>query len=241
MKVIVTKSYEELSEKAFEVIKPFIKDGGVLGLATGSTPIGLYNKMVEYHKNENVSFKGIKTFNLDEYVNLPLEHPESYYSFMHRYLFDHVDIDENNIHIPSGLGNDINDKCVKYEEMIDNYPVDIQLLGIGRDGHIGFNEPNTSFDSITHVTDLAQETITDNARFFDNDISKVPTQAATQGLGTIMKARNILLVANGKNKAQAIKNMIEGPIDEKCPASILQKHPNVIVVIDEDAASLLSK
>ena len=240
MKIIVVKNYDEVCVKAFEVMKDYLKPGKVLGLATGSSPVGLYKKMIEY--NKQVSYKDITTFNLDEYVNLPLEHPESYYSFMHTNLFNHVDIKEENIHIPSGLGDNLEEKCKEYDNAIEKAGgVDIQLLGIGSDGHIAFNEPGTPFDSGTHVTGLAESTIKDNARFFDNDMSKVPTKAATQGIGTIMKAKNILLVANGKNKAQAIKDMIEGPIDTKCPASILQKHNSVVVVVDEEAASLLKK
>ena len=241
MKIIVTNSYEDVCEKAFEIMKPFIKPGAVLGLATGSSPIGLYKKMIEYHKNEGASYKDITTINLDEYVGLPVEHPESYYSFMHTNLFNDIDIKEENVHVPCGLGDDLDKKCKEYEAIIDSNPVDIQLLGIGSDGHIAFNEPGTAFDTPTHVTDLKESTIKDNARFFDNDMSKVPTQAVTQGIGSIMKAKNILLIANGGNKAKAIKDMIEGPVDINCPASILQKHPNVTVVIDKEAASLLSK
>ena len=241
MKVITVKDYDELCQKAFEVMKEYIKPGKVLGLATGSSPVGLYKKMIEYHKNEGVSFKDITTYNLDEYVGLPITHPESYYAFMHTNLFNHIDIEEKNVHVPSGLGDNLDEQCAEYEKAVENAHVDIQLLGIGSDGHIAFNEPGTAFDSPTHITDLAESTIKDNARFFDNDMSKVPTQAATQGIGTIMKAKNILLVANGANKAQAIKDMIEGPIVESCPASILQKHPSVVVVVDEAAASKLSK
>jgi len=239
IKIIKVKDYEEASDKAFEVMKEFIKPGKVLGLATGSTPLGLYARMVKDHKENGTSYKDIKTFNLDEYVGLPITHPESYYAFMHRNLFDLIDIPEENTHVPSGLGDDLMAQAKKYDEMIDANPVDVQLLGIGSDGHIAFNEPNTPFDSPTHVTDLAESTIKDNCRFFDNDISKVPTQAVTQGIGTIMKAKNILLIATGANKAQAVKDMLEGPVDEKCPASILQKHENVVVVVDEAAASLL--
>lgn len=238
--VIKVKDYEEASDKAFEIMKSYLKPGKVLGLATGSTPLGLYARMVKDHKKNNTSYKEIKSFNLDEYVGLPIEHPESYYAFMHRNLFDHIDIDDNNAHVPCGLGDDLEKNCREYDEMIDNDPIDIQILGIGSDGHIAFNEPGTAFDSKTHVTDLHQSTITDNARFFDNDISKVPTQAVTQGIGTIMKAKNILLIATGSNKAKAVKDMIEGPIDEACPASILQNHQDVIVIVDEAAASLLS-
>ena len=218
IRIIKVKDYEEASDKAFEVMKDFLKPGMVLGLATGSTPLGLYARMVKDHKENGTSYKDIKSFNLDEYVGLPVSHPESYYTFMHRNLFDQIDIPEENTHVPSGLGEDLEAQAKKYDEMIDASPVDIQLLGIGSDGHIAFNEPGTPFDSGTHVTDLAESTIKDNCRFFDNDISKVPTQAVTQGIGTIMKARNILLIATGANKAQAVKDMLEGPIDVNCPA-----------------------
>ena len=240
IRIIKVKDYEEASDKAFEVMKDFLKPGMVLGLATGSTPLGLYARMVKDHKENGTSYKDIKSFNLDEYVGLPVSHPESYYTFMHRNLFDQIDIPEENTHVPSGLGEDLEAQAKKYDEMIDASPVDIQLLGIGSDGHIAFNEPGTPFDSGTHVTDLAESTIKDNCRFFDNDISKVPTQAVTTGSGTSMKARNILLIATGANKAQAVKDMLEGPIDVNCPASILQKHDNVTVIIDEPAAALLS-
>ena len=239
IKVIKVNNYEEASDRAFEVMKEFIKPGKVLGLATGSTPLGLYARMVKDHEENGTSYAEICSYNLDEYVGLPIEHPESYYAFMHRNLFDKIDIKEENAHVPSGLGEDLEGQAKKYDEMIDAQPVDIQLLGIGSDGHIAFNEPGTPFDSGTHVTDLAESTIRDNCRFFDNDMSKVPTQAVTQGIGTIMKAGNILLIATGANKAQAVKDMIDGPVDENCPASILQKHPNVIVIVDEAAASLL--
>lgn len=239
IKVIKVNNYEEASDRAFEVMKEFIKPGKVLGLATGSTPLGLYARMVKDHEENGTSYAEICSYNLDEYVGLPIEHPESYYAFMHRNLFDKIDIKEENAHVPSGLGEDLVGQAKKYDEMIDAQPVDIQLLGIGSDGHIAFNEPGTPFDSGTHVTDLAESTIRDNCRFFDNDMSKVPTQAVTQGIGTIMKAKNILLIATGANKAQAVKDMIDGPVDENCPASILQKHPNVIVIVDEAAASLL--
>ncbi len=239
IKVIKVSNYEEASDKAFEVMKEYLRPGKVLGLATGSTPLGLYARMVKDHEENGTSYADICSFNLDEYVGLPMEHPESYYAFMHRNLFDKIDIKEENAHVPSGLGEDLEGQAKKYDEMIKEKPVDIQLLGIGSDGHIAFNEPGTPFDSGTHVTDLAESTIKDNCRFFDNDISKVPTQAVTQGIGTIMKARNILLIATGANKAQAVKDMIDGPVDESCPASILQKHPSVTVIIDEAAASLL--
>ncbi len=240
IKVIVAKDYEDTSDKAFEVFKEYLKPGKVLGLATGSTPLGLYSRMVKDHKDNGTSYKDIKSFNLDEYVGLPITHPESYYAFMHKNLFNHIDILEENTHVPSGLGDNLEAQAREYDAMIESCPIDCQLLGIGSDGHIAFNEPGTSFSSGTHVTDLAESTIKDNCRFFDNDINKVPTQAVTQGIGTIMKAKNILLIATGKNKANAVKEMLEGPVDEACPASILQKHNNVVVIIDEPAASLLN-
>ena len=239
IKVVKCANAVEAADKAFEVMKEYIKPGKVLGLATGSTPLGLYERMVKDHKENGTSYKEIKSFNLDEYVGLPLEHPESYYAFMHRNLFDQIDIIPENTHVPSGLGEDLEGQAKKYDEMIEADPVDIQLLGIGSDGHIAFNEPGTPFDIGTHVCELAESTIKDNARFFDNDMSKVPTQSVTQGIGTIMKAKNILLIATGANKAQAVKDMIEGPVDVACPASVLQRHPSVVVIVDEPAAALL--
>lgn len=238
--LIKVKNYDEASDRAFEIMKEYLKPGKVLGLATGSTPLGLYARMVKDHEENKTSYADIKTFNLDEYVGLPISHPESYYAFMHKNLFNHLDINEENVHIPCGLGDDLEEKAKQYDRMIDENPVDIQILGIGSDGHIAFNEPGTPFDSLTHVCDLAESTIKDNCRFFENDMSKVPTQAVTQGIATIMKAKNILLIATGENKAQAIKDMLEGEISEDCPASILRKHDNVTVILDAAAASKLS-
>ena len=239
IKIVKCADAEQAADKAFEVMKEYLKPGMVLGLATGSSPLGLYKRMVKDYNENGTSYKEIKSFNLDEYVGLPISHPESYYAFMHRNLFDLIDIPEENTHVPSGLGEDLEGQAKHYDEMIDADPVDIQVLGIGSDGHIAFNEPGTPFDSGTHVTDLAESTIKDNARFFDNDMSKVPTKSVTQGIGTIMKAKNIIMIATGANKAQAVKDMVEGPVDVACPASILQKHDSVIVFVDEAAASLL--
>jgi len=241
MKLVITKNYEEASDAMFNEMKEFLKPGKVLGLATGSSPIGLYKRMIEDHKKNGTSYKEIKTFNLDEYVGLPITHPESYYAFMHTNLFNHIDIPEENTHVPSGLGEDLEGQAKKYDDMIKESPIDIQVLGIGSDGHIAFNEPGTPLDSITHVTDLAESTIKDNCRFFDNDMSKVPTQSVTQGIGTILRAKKIIMIATGENKAKAIKDMFEGPVSVDCAASALQNHDNVVVVCDEAAASLLSK
>lgn len=238
--VIVVKDTKELAEKAFEVMKEYLKPGKVLGLATGSSPLGLYSLMVKDHEENGTSYKEIKTYNLDEYVGLPLDHPESYYTFMHQNLFNHIDIPEENIHIPSGLG-DVEAKAKDYDKMIEENPIDIQLLGIGINGHIGFNEPGTSFELGTHVTQLTKSTRDANQRFFNQYQEQTPTKACTMGPKTIMASKNVLLIANGENKADAIKGMVEGPVTEELQASILQNHPSVTVIVDEAAASKLTK
>ena len=240
-KIIKTKDYEEMSEKTYEVIREVVvnKPDCVLGLATGSSPIGTYQRLVKDHQENGTSYKKVTTFNLDEYLGIPKTHPQSYWTFMHENLFNYLDCPEENIHVPAD-GPDKQKQCELYEESMKGYQVDIQLLGIGTDGHIGFNEPGTSFDSLTHIADLKESTIKDNARlFFDNDISKVPTQAITMGIATVMKAKKIILIASGKNKAKAIHDMINGPVTEDMPASILQKHPDVVIVVDNAAAELL--
>ena len=242
IKVIKVKDYDEISEKAFEVMHELIsaKPDAVLGLATGSSPIGLYKLMIKDHKENGTSYKDVRTYNLDEYIGLDRNHPESYYSFMHRNLFDELDIPEENIHIPSNVG-DIYENCENYNRMLDEANIDLQILGIGSNGHIGFNEPGTSFDSVTHIVDLKESTIKDNARFFDNDISKVPKQAITMGISNVMSAKKILLVASGENKASAIQATVMGPVTENVPASVLQNHPDVIIIVDEEAAGSLWK
>lgn len=238
MKIAVYENYDELSNKAFEVIKEQVveKPDSVLGLATGSSPVGMYKDMIKDHKENGTSYKDVVTYNLDEYVGIDRNDPQSYYTFMNENLFSGIDIDPKNTHVPYG---NTKEDCEKYEDSVNG--VDIQVLGIGQNGHIGFNEPGTPFDEPTHIVDLTENTREANARFFDNDIDKVPAQAITQGIGTIMKAKKILLVANGANKADAVKAMIEGPVSVECPASVLQNHPDVVVVIDKEAASKLSK
>ena len=240
IKVYVVKDYEEASDKAFDVMKEYLVAGNTLGLATGSSPLGLYERMVEDHKKNKTDYSRITTFNLDEYVGLPTTHPQSYYAFMHDNLFEGVEIPEENTHIPSGFG-DLEKNCKDYDEMIRNNPIDIQLLGIGSNGHIGFNEPGTSFEIGTHVTDLKESTRKDNARFFDPLGEEVPRQALTMGLKTIMSAKKILLIAMGEKKQKPIKELIEGKISEDVPATILQKHRDVVVIIDKEAAGLLGK
>lgn len=239
MLVIVCKNEQEVAEKAYQVMKDVVlsSDDVVLGLATGSTPLGLYAEMIKDYKAGNVDYKDVKTFNLDEYVGIPKDHPESYNTFMHKNLFNHINVKEENIHLP--YGNTQAD-CDAYENSLQNHQLDVQVLGIGRNGHIGFNEPGTSFDSLTHIVDLDEKTIEDNARFFNNDMNLVPKQAISKGIASIMKAKKILLIAMGENKADAIQAMIEGEVTENLPASILQRHNDVVVVLDEAAASKLN-
>lgn len=238
MEVIILKDYEEVSQKAFEVMKEIVvnKPTAVLGLATGSTPIGMYERMIKDHKDNNTSYKDCQSFNLDEYVGLPRDHKESYYTFMHTNLFHGIDIKEENVHLPYG---DTKEDCAAYEKAMEHVHVDVQVLGIGANGHIGFNEPGTSFDEETHIVTLTEKTRQDNARFFDGDINQVPTHAITMGIATIMKAGKILLIATGENKADAVYAMLKKEPNTECPASVLQNHKDVVVILDEAAASKL--
>ncbi len=241
MKVIVVKNYEELSKEAFKVMKDVVtsKENPVLGLATGSSPIGLYKEMIKDHQENKTSYAKVITFNLDEYVGLKKEHSESYYSFMNANLFSGLNIDLNNVHIPVGDSDNVEEECKKYDEAMSKYQLDLQLLGIGSNGHIGFNEPGTSFDSLTHIVELKEKTRQDNARFFEPLNEEVPTHAITMGVASIMSAKKVLLVASGANKADAIKAMINGEVNENMPASVLQRHQDVVVIVDEAAASKL--
>ena len=238
MKVIKVKNYDEVSAEAFKVMKEVVanKPEAVLGLATGSSPIGLYENMIKDHKENGTSYAKCQSFNLDEYVGIERNHSQSYWTFMHENLFHGIDLPEDKIHVP--YGNTKAD-CEGYEKAMENVSVDIQVLGIGGNGHIGFNEPGTPFTEETHIVDLTEKTRSDNARFFENDINKVPTQAITMGIATIRKAKKILLVASGANKADAVAAMVNGPVDPSCPASVLQNHPDVVVIVDEEAAAKL--
>ncbi len=240
MKIIVANTEKEFGELAFAEIKKVLDKNPActLGLATGSTPIPLYDEMAKDHQQNGTSYKQVHSFNLDEYVGLPKEHPESYISFMTRNLFSRIDIDMRNVNIPNGLASDIPTECARYSDLLAHAQVDIQVLGIGGNGHIAFNEPNTPFDSTTHQVFLTQKTISDNARFF-NGIDEVPKSALTMGIGEIFKAKKLLMLASGKNKADAVYRMIRGEITPSCPASILQNHPDVVVILDKDAAALL--
>jgi glucosamine-6-phosphate deaminase len=210
----------------------------VLGLATGSSPIGAYNYMAEDCKKGNTSYKGVSTVNLDEYVGLSADHDQSYAYFMRTNLFDKIDIDQKNTNLPCGVAPDLEKECDRYNALLKEMVPDVQLLGIGSNGHIGFNEPGTPLDSITHEVNLTENTIKDNSRLFAS-IDEVPKTALSMGIKNIMQAKSIIMVVSGKNKAEAVKGMVNGKITPALPASVLQLHPNVTIVCDEDAASLL--
>ncbi len=240
MKIIVVENYDEMSKKAAEILikKVQEKPNAVLGLATGSTPVGLYKELIEDHQQNGTSYKDIHTVNLDEYIGLPQEDKNSYFTFMYEHLFKYLEIPKEHTHIPSGDTEDYAKECKRYEEIIESLgQVDLQILGIGSNGHIGFNEPGTPFTGDTHIIDLKESTRQANARFFES-IDEVPTQAITMGIGTIMKSKEILLLASGKAKAEAIHGMIHGEMTEELPASILQSHPHVTLIVDKDAYSL---
>ena len=237
MKLVKVKDYQEMSQKASSVLLELIakKADPVLGLATGSTPIGMYQSLIKAYEQETVSFKHVKTFNLDEYVGLACQHPNSYHSFMNEKLFKHIDIDSGQTFIPDGTADDLVVECQKYEVQIRKAgQIDLQVLGLGLNGHIGFNEPGTSFSSRTHVINLMESTRLANARFFDS-LDEVPTQAITMGINTIIESKLILLLVSGEKKAKALARLLNGEVSEEFPASILKRHPNVIIIADEAA------
>ena len=240
MKVIIAKDYEEMSKKAFEVMREVVKGNprAVLGLATGSTPIGLYKNMIEDHKQNCTSYREIRTVNLDEYAGLDYSSDQSYVYFMRSNLFDYIDIDLKNTNIENGKAADRQAECDRYNRLLEGMQQDIQVLGIGSNGHIAFNEPGTPFGSVTHIVDLAESTIRDNSRMF-RSIDEVPRQAFTMGLKNIMNAKKILILANGANKAKAVYGLVKGEVTEAVPASVLQLHPDCTLVCDEAAAELL--
>lgn len=240
MKVVIVKDYDEMSAKAFEVVAGVVKSNpnAVLGLATGSTPIGLYKNMIKDHKENGTSYKNVKTVNLDEYAGLDYSSDQSYVYFMRDNLFDHIDIDLKNTNIENGKAADRAAECDRYNALLETLQQDVQVLGIGSNGHIAFNEPGTEFGSVTHIVDLTESTIKDNSRLFER-IEDVPRQAFTMGLKNIMNAKKILIMANGANKAKAVYGLVKGKVTEEVPASILQLHPDCILVCDEAAAALI--
>ena len=240
MKILITKDYDEMSKAAFALMKEVVvkKPNAVLGLATGTTPLGLYDEMARDCKKSGTSYKDVRTVNLDEYEGLDGANPQSYRYFMDKNLFDRIDIDKSNTHVIDGTAKNAEEECARFNELLKDLPQDIQLLGIGSNGHIAFNEPGTPFDSETHVVTLAESTVKDNARLFDSE-EEVPRRAFTMGLKNIMNAKKILVLANGGNKAKAILGLVKGEVTEALPASILKLHPDCTVIVDEEAAKLL--
>ena len=238
MQIYRAKDYEDMSKKAANIIasQVVLKPDCVLGLATGSTPIGAYKNLVEKYEQGDLDFSQVTTVNLDEYKGLPRENDQSYYYFMHDNLFDHVNVKPENTHLPDGTKEDANEECARYEELIRSLGgQDLQLLGLGHNGHIGFNEPDTVFEKTTHCVDLQESTIEANKRFFAS-ADDVPKQAYTMGIGTIMQAK-ILVVVSGEDKADTVAKAFFGPVTPEVPASILQFHKDVILVADEAALS----
>ncbi|AZO93501.1 glucosamine-6-phosphate deaminase [Halocella sp. SP3-1] len=241
MRVIVENDYQSMSRKAALLLASQVnlKPNSVLGLATGSTPEGMYQELVEmYHRGE-IDFSEVVTFNLDEYYKLPPENEESYHYYMQENFFKHVNLHPENTNIPRGMVEKVETECWYYEEKIRRAGgIDLQVLGIGSNGHIGFNEPGDRLNVTTKLVELTEETIESNSRFFDS-LDKVPRKAISVGMATILKARRIILLASGKNKAEAIKKTINGYVDTRIPSSLLQTHPETTLIIDEEAASLL--
>jgi len=243
MEIIIAPDYEEMSRISAELIAQEIryKHDIVLGLATGDTPVGTYQELIRIHKEEGLDFSKITSFNLDEYVGLPPLHPNSYNHFMKENLFNHVNVNPANIYVPQGHIEDPEHFCFWYEAQIKKAGgIDLQVLGIGRDGHIGFNEPGSSFASRTRIKALYKDTIEDNARFFRNE-DEVPRFAVTMGVGTILEARKILLIANGEKKADIVAEFIEGPVTSQITATALQLSKSATVVLDQEAASKLKR
>jgi len=243
MRIIIAKDYEALSRRAAILLagQIILKPDSVLGLATGSTPVGTYHHLVSLYSEGLVDFSDIITFNLDEYYGLAPDNKFSYSWFMEEHLFKHVNNKPENVHIPNGLAQDVKAECQEYEQMIRQAGgIDLQLLGIGRNGHIGFNEPDLKFETQTHLVELDEETIAVNSRFFDS-ADQVPRHAISMGIKTIMQSRRIILLASGAEKAQVVQEMAYGSITPNVPASVLQLHPDVTVIADREAARFLSE
>ena len=241
MPVIIKNNYEEMSNEATKIVADRLrkKPDLVLGLATGSTPLGLYKELIRMYKEEGLDFSKVTTFNLDEYVGLPPTHNQSYHYFMYENFFNHININPRYIHIPHGMAKDVDTFCDWYEKrIIECGGIDLQILGIGANGHIAFNEPGSSLGSRVRIKTLTEKTRNDNARFFAS-MDEVPKYAITMGIGTVMDSKEIILIANGEKKANAIKDAVEGPITGMCPATIVQMHRKVYVLLDKEAASKL--
>lgn len=242
MLLFVTENYEKMSDLAAREFIKVVKNNpsAVLGLATGTTPLGLYERLIDDHNANGTSYKDIRAVNLDEYKGLPKTHEQSYAYFMKTNLFDSINIDMQNTYIENGTADDEKAECDRYDGILDKFPRDIQLLGLGSNGHIAFNEPGTPFNSRTHTVKLKESTIIDNSRLF-NDVSEVPTEAFTMGIRDIMRAKKIIILASGENKADAVFKTVKGKITEAVPASILQMHPDCMLIVDRAAAKLLEE
>lgn len=243
MKIILVKDYEEMSYLgSLRIAKEILENpNAVLGLATGSSPLGIYRRLIEMYKNEILDFSKITTINLDEYVGLDQQHQQSYRWFMNNYLFNHINIDINNTYLPNGMAKDLEEEGIKYDQQIEQLGgIDLQLLGIGTNGHIAFNEPAPELLVGTHVAKLSKSTIEANSRFFNN-IEKVPTTALTMGLGQIMRAKQVLLIASGEQKAEALGGLLSGKITTENPATMLQLHRDATVIADEEAYKLVKR
>lgn len=239
MRIIVAKDYTEMSKRAADIIASQVRINAhsVIGLATGSTPIGAYEELIRQYNEEGLNFGNVDTFNLDEYLGLNCTHSQSYRYFMNKYLLDHVNIDPDRTHVPDGMAEDPESECEAYDQLIREIGgIDLQLLGMGNNGHIGFNEPSSFYTAPTHIVKLTESTIKANSRYFDNE-KDVPRYAMTMGFRPIMQAKRVIFVVSGKAKAKVVKEALEGPITPQLPASILQLHHDVIVVLDQDAAS----
>jgi len=241
MRIILADNYEEMSKKAAAIVRNqiILKPDCVLGLATGDTPIGMYKELIKMHDNKEVDFSEVTTFNLDEYCKLNRDNTQSYYYYMNHNFFKHINVKKENTYIPNGAAKDIDEECRNYERQIKNKGgIDLQVLGIGANGHIGFNEPDINFEAETHLVKLDKMTIEANSRFFSSK-DEVPTTAISMGIETIMKSRMIVLLANGEIKADAIYKTVKGKMCPEVPASIIQLHPNATMIIEKNAAKLL--
>jgi glucosamine-6-phosphate deaminase len=241
MRVLITDSYDQMGLEAAKIVagQIYLKPNSVLGLATGSTPLSMYERLVAVHRTVGLDFSEVTTFNLDEYIGMGPDNPQSYHYFMQEHFFKHINIKPENVHIPNGMAQDIIAEGERYEQLIAaKGGIDLQVLGIGQNAHIGFNEPDVKFAATTHKVELDEETILANSRFFNN-VDEVPRYAISMGIKTIMMAEHVILLANGRNKARAVYKAVCGDVTPEAPASILQLHRDVVVILDKEAAELL--
>ena len=241
MRVLITDSYDQMGLEAAKIVagQIYLKPNSVLGLATGSTPLSMYERLVAVHRTVGLDFSEVTTFNLDEYIGMGPDNPQSYHYFMQEHFFKHINIKPENVHIPNGMAQDVIAEGERYEQLIAaKGGIDLQVLGIGQNAHIGFNEPDVKFAATTHKVELDEETILANSRFFNN-VDEVPRYAISMGIKTIMMAEHVVLLANGRNKARAVYKAVCGDVTPEAPASILQLHRDVVVILDKEAAELL--